>query len=196
MAPSDAVSAVPCDFEPAAGGSFVCRRCGRVRTPRTGRPARAPKARCPAGPPPSERELRLRSEARRALESLPGYQLAVLITAVLGQEAMPGCGCGSMIAAMNAWGVAGCREHLDEIVDRLVTVATEKDWLIQPEAGEAVPVELIGTPVCQTLRCRAARVAARVLATTAAGAAVIRGRCRWLIELAVARAEWAAGNAS
>jgi hypothetical protein len=49
---------------------------------------------------------------------LPGFRLAELIHA-LGMGPKNGCNCEAMIAAMNLWGVAGCREHRAEIIEHL-----------------------------------------------------------------------------
>ena len=35
---------------------------------------------------------------------------------------------GSRISQMNAWGPQGCREHLDEIVGRLLDEAQRRGW--------------------------------------------------------------------
>jgi len=32
---------------------------------------------------------------------------------------------------MNAWGSAGCREHLDEIVDHLLEEAKKRSWRLR-----------------------------------------------------------------
>ena len=42
-----------------------------------------------------------------------------------GHYPRPGCSCKSKIRQMNAWGVDGCREHIDEIVDWLVEAAAD-----------------------------------------------------------------------
>jgi hypothetical protein len=49
----------------------------------------------------------------------PGKELHQMIEMELGFRKTEACGCGSMIATMNVWDVAGCREHRQEIVDWL-----------------------------------------------------------------------------
>jgi hypothetical protein len=52
----------------------------------------------------------------------PGSVLAGLFKS-LGFKQDGGCGCAEMQIKMNAWGVEGCREHQDEILDFLETKA-------------------------------------------------------------------------
>jgi hypothetical protein len=51
-----------------------------------------------------------------APDSGPGTELLLLLSS-LGIAEKPGCGCKAKAATMNAWGVDGCRERRDEIVD-------------------------------------------------------------------------------
>jgi hypothetical protein len=46
----------------------------------------------------------------------------------VGEGPTRACGCVDRINQMNAWGPAGCREHLDEIVDWLVEEAAKRSW--------------------------------------------------------------------
>ncbi len=41
---------------------------------------------------------------------------------------MAGCGCRNRIMQMNLWGVVGCREHMEVIVDWLLSEATKRGW--------------------------------------------------------------------
>lgn len=57
----------------------------------------------------------------------PGTQLKRILE-TFGITAQSGCGCDSMVARMNRWGVAGCREHLPEIVAHLEHEAKARGW--------------------------------------------------------------------
>ena len=84
---------------------------------------------------------------------------------------------------MNDWGPAGCREHLDKIVDHLVDVATKRRWtlgMIGAGDGELVP---------RTLRLRLARLAARGIVRVPLGGCVLRKTCREGVLLAITQAE-------
>lgn len=38
------------------------------------------------------------------------------------------CGCESMVHQMNAWGPQRCREHINEIADKMVSEAQRRGW--------------------------------------------------------------------
>ncbi len=57
----------------------------------------------------------------------PGTELHDLY-ASLGVNMMAGCPCRSRIAQMNGWGVAGCREHRDEIIAWMREMAPKYGW--------------------------------------------------------------------
>ena len=175
---------VVCELElPKAkqGCDHVYHYCSVVETPEA-RVQRITKARSPEAI--AERKARIRR--------YPGWQLQRLIVQRLGQKAIAGCGCDSMISKMNQLGVAGCRKQIEAITDRLVTVATKKEWVLEPEEGVDVQPGDVGKPVPQTRRTRFLRLMARVVSITDAGAGFVRGRCRSMILLAIRRAERAA----
>jgi len=58
----------------------------------------------------------------------PGDYLHDAILRWVGESPTEDCQCRSRIAQMNAWGPAGCREHLEEIVDWLLAEATKRGW--------------------------------------------------------------------
>jgi len=58
----------------------------------------------------------------------PGDFLHDAILAWVGEGPTRECGCTDRIDMMNAWGPAGCREHLDEIVGWLAEEATKRGW--------------------------------------------------------------------
>ena len=58
----------------------------------------------------------------------PGDYLHDEIRKWVGEVPTKKCRCRDRIAKMNAWGVIGCREHLDEIVGWLHKEATKRGW--------------------------------------------------------------------
>jgi len=57
-----------------------------------------------------------------------GDFLHVAILKWVGEGPTRECGCVDRINQMNAWGPAGCREHLEEIVGWLVEEANKRGW--------------------------------------------------------------------
>jgi hypothetical protein len=158
------------------GCGHVYHYCKVIETPEA-RVKRTANARSPEAI--AERTARMRKR--------PGWQLQRLIVKRLGQKAIAGCGCESMIAKMNQWGVVGCRKNIEPITDRLVDVATKKEWVLEPEEG--VSPDDIGKPVPQTRRTRFLRLLARTMSVTDIGAGFVRGQCRAMATLAIHRAE-------
>jgi hypothetical protein len=58
----------------------------------------------------------------------PGDYLHDAILKWVGEGPTRECGCKDRIAKMNAWGPAGCREHLEEIVEWLMNEAQKRKW--------------------------------------------------------------------
>ncbi len=58
----------------------------------------------------------------------PGDYLHDAILKWVGEGPTRECGCTDRINQMNAWGVVGCREHIEEIVDWLVEEASKRGW--------------------------------------------------------------------
>lgn len=73
----------------------------------------------------------------------PGDFLHDIIRFWLRQQPTVGCGCEDKIAQMNAWGVAGCREHLDEIAGWLIVKAREDKWKLASAPGVETLVRLM-----------------------------------------------------
>lgn len=67
----------------------------------------------------------------------PGAELAKIL-ASWKITPKPGCPCKSIAARMNAWGVAGCREHLGELVDEIAADAPRWGFEDGPETRELV----------------------------------------------------------
>lgn len=56
----------------------------------------------------------------------PGTILHRMIKNRTGEDYEAGCGCQSMVRLMNAWGPSGCREHIDEIINKILTEAKNR----------------------------------------------------------------------
>jgi hypothetical protein len=99
----------------------------------------------------------------------PGYELQALLKA----HSVKGCGlsCDGWAAKMNAWGVEGCREHRQEIVDRLRAK--------RAEAGLLANVAAMGMSVV----------------TGVAFEIDLADPCGWLVDEAIRRAEAKQGEA-
>ena len=59
----------------------------------------------------------------------PGTELHKIIRRLFGQEYAANCGCADMVRRMNAWGPDGCREHVDEIVDKMMLEGKSRKML-------------------------------------------------------------------
>lgn len=116
----------------------------------------------------------------------PGWYLHSNIKKRLGQDAVAGCGCGTVWREMDHLGPNGCRENRERLVAGLVEVATKKDWLI--EDIEDAAKEDVGKPVPQTWRTRTARYFARAVKTVG-GTGLIEWQCGRLFDLSVAASE-------
>ncbi len=57
----------------------------------------------------------------------PGTELKALLASV-GIEATSACSCNAFMLQMDAWGITGCQEHFDEIVQRLREKASDWGW--------------------------------------------------------------------
>ena len=58
----------------------------------------------------------------------PGDYLHDAIIKWVGEGPTRQCGCQDRINQMNAWGPAGCREHINEIADWLIEEANKRGW--------------------------------------------------------------------
>lgn len=105
---------------------------GRVVLGRQQRAWRAPK---PAKPPRQARVVTTEQgeqQLRAALGDGVGTELAIRFF----RMGVPSCqACQDLARRMNAWGVAGCREHLDEIVADMLPRFREWFAKQQPWAG-------------------------------------------------------------
>ena len=84
-------------------------------------------------------------------------------------------GCREWIAMMNEWGPAGCREHREEIIDRMIEQAKKRDW---KRENKSLVVN------CVTRLC----------AKTSWGEAYARKMCGELVDEAISMAESAAAD--
>lgn len=86
---------------PASITGFVESRCGLANTPPT-----------KTTPKPNPKG--------------PGDHLHTLIRRCTREDYRPGCGCKKMVAKMNALGPSWCREHIDEIIAKMLTEAQKR----------------------------------------------------------------------
>jgi hypothetical protein len=109
---------VNCDFRQLPNGHWQCPKCGYATKRQYDKP---PAKNCDG------------KTTVTAFHLQAGDALAMVI-----REFAPGCGnglCGEWIAKMNAWGIAGCREHREEILSRLEQSACEVGWFTWPKAA-------------------------------------------------------------
>lgn len=112
------------DWQPVATGVFKCGTCGHRAGGVTEdslpkrKPCRIPKP--PPPPPPTHG---------------PGKELYDIFKQLDIPEP-PGCGCKAKAAQMNVWGVAGCREHFEEIVVWLRQSYTDVGYLQRATAAK------------------------------------------------------------
>lgn len=82
-----------------------------------------------AGPTPHAFD-RIYSPCRGVPITRPGSELAAILKSVgLEPDAADTCGCRAMLLKMNIWGVEGCREHREKIVEHLRKSADKRGWL-------------------------------------------------------------------
>jgi len=60
--------------------------------------------------------------------ALIGDNLHNLLRSRFGISCIHSCGCQEWIKRMNHWGPEGCREHLESIVDKMLTSAEKRNW--------------------------------------------------------------------
>jgi len=60
-----------------------------------------------------------------------GNTLHQLLFAKYGVDMAEGCGCGKMVALMNAWGPKGCRENLTLIASKMLREAEKRSWTFE-----------------------------------------------------------------
>ena len=107
-----------CNFLDIPGG-VQCSRCEHKQRRRTLRNCDlVPKA---------QRTTIATSPAKPRIKG-PGDYLHDLIVAWVGKSAQCCGGCQDWIDRMNRWGPQVCRDHLDEIIDRLLAEAKKRGW--------------------------------------------------------------------
>jgi hypothetical protein len=114
-----------CDFISEKIGPKVfrqtCRYCGRVVKVPTENYTSNENCKSPDAPD--------RKTVIMRFNNGPGTKL-IEVTHELGFKAEKGCGCNSLAARMNRWGVEGCRgEHREQIIRHLRKRAAEAGWL-------------------------------------------------------------------
>lgn len=106
----------------------------------------------------------------------PGTHLHRIIRRLTGEDIRHGCGCEDWIRQCNEWGPDGCRENTEEIVDRMLEMASK--LVAQSRDGT-----LQGPPLSRRV------VWANRMASLPGGYLAARPVCRRLVELAVRMAE-------
>lgn len=75
-------------------------------------------------PPPKKEKP---PEAAPAPQFGPGAELKAILNQ-MGAMKYDGCQCPAWVSKMNRWGVAGCKEHFDEIVAHLADERSKVEW--------------------------------------------------------------------
>lgn len=70
------------------------------------------------------------------LTLLVGSYISAIIIKYAGETAIESCGCGSVIAEMNAIGPQGVRDNIEKYVDHLAKQADEKGWFRDPTEND------------------------------------------------------------
>lgn len=105
---------------PDANGLFPCLTCGFTV------PRRTIRKNCGVTPVDRQPSWHLVSDAAPRAPGV-GDRLQLILAGLSIKK--KGCGrCDEMIGRMNAWGVAGCREHRAEIAEHLKTAYEELTW--------------------------------------------------------------------
>jgi hypothetical protein len=126
-------SMIDCDLQPTADGRFRCIRCGWEYPKLVHR-------NCPGPEDPAialQRVARRTPAAERRTDQVtatavqeipvvgPGTELKLLLRKFFIRE-KPGCGCDEYAEMMNIAGPDWCKEHFEEIVDRLEREAKKR----------------------------------------------------------------------
>lgn len=101
--------------------------------------------------------MREREERRKEQEAAekakrpkgPGDYLHEMIKRWTGEDIERGCQCKAWIDRMNAWGPAGCREHLDEIVAHMLSEAKKRGWKLTGMPGAKTVAGLAVKRACR-----------------------------------------------
>lgn len=104
-----------CDFKENKTGDIVCKNCGRSL--------------------PADSVLPIFRECESKIVSTTvvvaantGNFLHSIVHNMTGEDFLPGCGCRDMMSKMADWGPDGCREHLEEIVDKMQSEGKKRGW--------------------------------------------------------------------
>ena len=60
----------------------------------------------------------------------PGTALHTILLEQFNLDFFDECGCKQWVEKMNIWGPQGCREHIDEIVRKMLGEAKRRKWKI------------------------------------------------------------------
>ena len=114
---------MPCDFQKTDHGTYQCSQCGFSYDAKYGPEVKRQNCR-PLQPRPIKSHAAPQSSF--TWPNGPGTILHRKIKERLGEDYEAGCGCEDMVNQMNAWGPAGCRQHLDEIVAKMLDEAKKR----------------------------------------------------------------------
>jgi len=87
----------------------------------------------------------------------PGTELKKLLATLGVNEAIdpttgkPSCRCQTLAAQMDAWGVAGCQEHADEIIAHLGREADTRGWAVKLRVGITACITMPGLALAGVL---------------------------------------------
>jgi hypothetical protein len=160
-----------CQVEP---GLDRCRRCGLTLETTSREQAAKVLPRLPSCTPPQT--------DMPVVGTGPGDHLHKIILDMFHQGPNGQCGCEDRIAEMNQWGVEGCRQNIETIVNWLIEQVLAHDWTvveIDPYGNESLGRR------SPPLVVRLARLTMKV----PGGSTPVRWRCRQLVQLAIRRAE-------
>jgi len=83
---------------------------------------------------PIESGFNIARECQPGPDSGPGTALESILSE-LGIKRTASCGCDAFASRMNIWGVEGCREHREEILEHLRTAYDSADLTTKLRAG-------------------------------------------------------------
>jgi hypothetical protein len=125
-----------CQFQSDDGLQHACAICGKTLQTRF-RHASSRIARICSGRPLT------------AAPKGPGDYLHAMIRYWTGEDIERDCQCEAWIDRMNAWGPAGCREHLNEIVAHMLSEAKKRGWKLTGMPGAKTVVGLAVRRACR-----------------------------------------------
>lgn len=115
---------MPCNFQKTDHGTYECSQCGFSYNAKYGPDVK--RHHCHPLQPRPARSIHAASQSSFTWPNGPGTILHRKIKERLGEDYEAGCGCEDMVIQMNAWGPVGCREHINEIIAKMLTEAKKR----------------------------------------------------------------------